>query len=130
MDGFLTVCLMIWTRLGLRIGPISAIGLSLARTGKLLLMGIWKAIILPSFTLKPFTRVRRQMSPIMRPLVRICALAFPVDILEKLGDIPQEKWGEMENHGYDFVRILFPNISGVYRARTHPSGAAFPRTDT
>ena len=33
------------------------------------------------------------------------------DIKEKLDAIPKEKWGEMENTGYDFVRILFPNVS-------------------
>ena len=32
-------------------------------------------------------------------------------IKEKLGAEPKEKWGEMENNGYDFVRILFPNVS-------------------
>lgn len=39
-------------------------------------------------------------------------IGFPqTDILEKLDAEPKEKWGEMENNGYDFVRILFPNIS-------------------
>lgn len=31
--------------------------------------------------------------------------------IKKLRDVPKEKWGEMENDGYDFVRTLFPNIS-------------------
>ncbi|MFT6723880.1 MAG: phenylpropionate dioxygenase-like ring-hydroxylating dioxygenase large terminal subunit [Arenicella sp.] len=39
-------------------------------------------------------------------------IAFPqVDIIEKLADIPRQQWGEMENTGFDFVRILFPNVS-------------------
>ena len=39
-------------------------------------------------------------------------IGFPqIDILEKLDGIPKEKWGVSENHGFDFVRVLFPNIS-------------------
>jgi len=30
------------------------------------------------------------------------------DIKSILGNAPKEKWGEMENTGFDFVRILFP----------------------
>lgn len=33
------------------------------------------------------------------------------DIAQKLGAAPRENWGAMENDGYDFVRILFPNVS-------------------
>ena len=33
------------------------------------------------------------------------------DIKDKFDAAPQEKWGQMENNGFDFVRILFPNIS-------------------
>ena len=32
-------------------------------------------------------------------------------IEEKLGGAPKEEWGDMESNGYDFVRILFPNVS-------------------
>ena len=32
-------------------------------------------------------------------------------IAEKLGRIPREEWGRHENDGFDFVRILFPNVS-------------------
>ena len=32
-------------------------------------------------------------------------------IAEKLGAIPREDWGGHENNGFDFVRILFPNVS-------------------
>ncbi len=39
-------------------------------------------------------------------------IGFPqTDIGEKLGPIPRADWGQRENHGYDFVRILFPNVS-------------------
>lgn len=33
------------------------------------------------------------------------------EIKEKLGAQPKESWGKMENNGFDFVRILFPNVS-------------------
>lgn len=32
-------------------------------------------------------------------------------IEEKLGSAPKEEWGGMESNGFDFVRILFPNVS-------------------
>lgn len=39
-------------------------------------------------------------------------IGFPqVGIEEQLGNAPREQWGEMENRGYDMVRILFPNVS-------------------
>lgn len=33
------------------------------------------------------------------------------EIVDKLEAEPREKWGEMENTGFDFVRIIFPNVS-------------------
>lgn len=30
---------------------------------------------------------------------------------EALQDVPREEWGTQENNGFDFVRILFPNVS-------------------
>jgi phenylpropionate dioxygenase-like ring-hydroxylating dioxygenase large terminal subunit len=33
------------------------------------------------------------------------------DIVEQLDAAPRDTWGTMENSGYDFVRILFPNLS-------------------
>ena len=39
-------------------------------------------------------------------------IGFPQTGLKDAFDAaPKEKWGEMENNGYDFVRILFPNLS-------------------
>jgi phenylpropionate dioxygenase-like ring-hydroxylating dioxygenase large terminal subunit len=32
-------------------------------------------------------------------------------IAEKLAAVPRASWGEQENNGFDFVRILFPNVS-------------------
>lgn len=36
---------------------------------------------------------------------------YAQNTIGKLRDVPPEKWGGMENDGYDFVRTLFPNIS-------------------
>jgi phenylpropionate dioxygenase-like ring-hydroxylating dioxygenase large terminal subunit len=39
-------------------------------------------------------------------------IGFPqTQIGEKLAEVPRAQWGERENHGYDFVRILFPSVS-------------------
>lgn len=39
-------------------------------------------------------------------------VGFPqVGIKESLGAMPRDTWGENENHGYDFVRTIFPNVS-------------------
>lgn len=38
-------------------------------------------------------------------------IGFPQRAIVKLRDVPRETWGEMENDGYDFVRIFFPNVS-------------------
>ncbi|MDT0575985.1 SRPBCC family protein [Croceicoccus sp. F390] len=39
-------------------------------------------------------------------------IGFPQhEISNLLKDHPREEWGTRENHGYDFVRILFPNVS-------------------
>ncbi|RVU05741.1 (2Fe-2S)-binding protein [Novosphingobium umbonatum] len=38
-------------------------------------------------------------------------LGFPQHSIGQLRDIPREEWGQRENHGYDFVRMLFPNFS-------------------
>ncbi|MEZ5743002.1 MAG: SRPBCC family protein [Sphingomonadaceae bacterium] len=32
-------------------------------------------------------------------------------IKEALSEVPREDWGNQENNGYDYVRILFPNIA-------------------
>jgi len=38
-------------------------------------------------------------------------IGFAQTDITQLRETPREKWGEMENQGFDFVRILFPNIS-------------------
>jgi len=38
-------------------------------------------------------------------------LGFPQHAITRLHDLPREEWGRQENHGYDFIRMLFPNFS-------------------
>ena len=39
-------------------------------------------------------------------------IGFPqVNISKHLNPVPPEKWGDMEHKGFDFIRILFPNVS-------------------
>ncbi|MFN3554208.1 MAG: aromatic ring-hydroxylating oxygenase subunit alpha, partial [Novosphingobium meiothermophilum] len=39
-------------------------------------------------------------------------IGFPQHrIAEALKDVPRDQWGTQENNGFDFVRIMFPNVS-------------------
>ena len=38
-------------------------------------------------------------------------IGFPQVGIRRLKEIPREEWGSQENKGYDFVRVLFPNLS-------------------
>lgn len=38
-------------------------------------------------------------------------IGFPQIGIAALRDTPRDAWGTMENRGFDFVRILFPNVS-------------------
>jgi hypothetical protein len=38
-------------------------------------------------------------------------IAFPQVGVRKLREIPRDAWGHQENKAYDFVRVLFPNLS-------------------
>ncbi len=47
-------------------------------------------------------------------------------IAEKLAAVPRERWGEQENHGFDFVRILFPNVSAFFAPEITQISQLFP----
>jgi len=47
-------------------------------------------------------------------------------IAEKLGTVPRERWGERENNGFDFVRILFPNTSAFLAPEITQISQLFP----
>lgn len=38
-------------------------------------------------------------------------IAFPQHCITQLRELPREDWGKQENRGYDFIRLLFPNLS-------------------
>jgi phenylpropionate dioxygenase-like ring-hydroxylating dioxygenase large terminal subunit len=54
-------------------------------------------------------------------------IGFPHHAIgENLKDIPREKWGEQENNGFDFVRILFPNVSAFVAPEITQIAQLFP----
>ena len=55
---------------------------------------------------RTFTNITHYES--MGPHIRI---GFPQLQIADLRKSPREQWGRMENTGFDFVRILFPNVS-------------------
>jgi len=57
------------------------------------------------------------------PNIRI---GFPQRSITKLRDVPREKWGEMENDGFDFVRIFFPNVSAFLAPEITQIAQLFP----
>ena len=64
-------------------------------------------------TLHPRTIAPRTYSNITHyeafgPHLRI---GFPQVGIDKLREVPRNQWGHRENAGFDFVRILFPNVS-------------------
>lgn len=60
-------------------------------------------------TIAPRTPSNRMHYEGFGPNIRV---GFPQHrIAEALGAIPREEWGHQENNGFDFVRILFPNIA-------------------
>lgn len=54
-------------------------------------------------------------------------IGFPQHrIAEALKDVPREKWGEQENNGFDFVRIMFPNVSAFVAPEITQVAQLFP----
>lgn len=57
------------------------------------------------------------------PHIRI---GFPQVSIAQLRDVPREQWGTQENHGFDFVRILFPNVSAFLAPEIAQIAQLFP----
>lgn len=53
-------------------------------------------------------------------------IGFPHHAIGKLRDIPREEWGHQENNGFDFVRILFPNVSAYLAPELAQIAQLFP----
>jgi phenylpropionate dioxygenase-like ring-hydroxylating dioxygenase large terminal subunit len=53
-------------------------------------------------------------------------IGFPHHAITKLREIPRESWGDQENNGFDFVRILFPNVSAFLAPEITQIAQLFP----
>jgi phenylpropionate dioxygenase-like ring-hydroxylating dioxygenase large terminal subunit len=53
-------------------------------------------------------------------------IGFPQVSIAKLRDVPRENWKVEENRGFDFVRILFPNISAFLAPELAQIAQLFP----
>jgi phenylpropionate dioxygenase-like ring-hydroxylating dioxygenase large terminal subunit len=53
-------------------------------------------------------------------------IGFPQMGIAKLRDVPREQWGKLENTGFDFVRILFPNVSAFLAPEIAQIAQLFP----
>lgn len=78
--------------------------------------------------LHPETIAPRTPSNVMHyeafgPNIRI---GFPHHAITKLHDVPREQWGDMENDGFDFVRIFFPNVSAFIAPEITQIAQLFP----
>lgn len=53
-------------------------------------------------------------------------IGFPQKDIAKLRDLPRDQWGHSENFGFDFVRILFPNVSAFLAPELAQIAQLFP----
>ncbi len=53
-------------------------------------------------------------------------IGFPQVGIRKLRDVPREEWSQRENDGFDFVRILFPNVSAFLAPEIAQIAQLFP----
>ena len=53
-------------------------------------------------------------------------IGFPHRTIAKLRDVPRAEWGNQENNGFDFVRILFPNVSAFLAPEITQIAQLFP----
>jgi phenylpropionate dioxygenase-like ring-hydroxylating dioxygenase large terminal subunit len=53
-------------------------------------------------------------------------IGFPQVGIGKLRELPREAWGTQENNGFDFVRILFPNVSAFLAPEIAQIAQLFP----
>lgn len=79
-------------------------------------------------TLHPTTIATRTYSNITHyeafgPHLRI---GFPQMSINTLREVPREQWGHRENSGFDFVRILFPNVSAFLAPELAQIAQLFP----
>ncbi|NBC38098.1 Rieske 2Fe-2S domain-containing protein [Novosphingobium sp. FSY-8] len=108
-----------WTYLGSRV--IEGANWKIAFDGYL--EGYHFASLHPD-TIQPRTPSNRTFYEGFGPSIRI---GFPQHrIGEVLKNLPREEWGDQENNGYDFVRILFPNVSAFLAPEITQVAQLFP----
>jgi phenylpropionate dioxygenase-like ring-hydroxylating dioxygenase large terminal subunit len=53
-------------------------------------------------------------------------IGFPHRAIGEIRKVPREDWGTQENNGFDFVRILFPNVSAFLAPELAQIAQLFP----
>jgi len=119
LDDFEALGLANWTFLGTRV--IEGANWKIAFDGYL--EGYHFAVLHPE-TIHPRTPSNRMHYEAFGPHLRI---GFPHrTISADLRPIPREQWGTRENHGFDFVRILFPNVAAFIAPEITQIAMLFP----
>ncbi|WP_394999719.1 aromatic ring-hydroxylating dioxygenase subunit alpha [Sphingomonas sp.] len=119
LDDFEALGLADWTFLGSR--EIHGANWKIAFDGYL--EGYHFAVLHPD-TIHPRTASNRMHYEAFGPHLRI---GFPSrTISDQLRALPRASWGEQENKGFDFVRILFPNVSAFIAPEITQIAQLFP----
>lgn len=119
LDDFEALGLADWTFLGTRV--IEGANWKIAFDGYL--EGYHFGVLHPE-TIHPRTPANRMHYEAFGPNLRI---GFPQrSIAEALRPLPREQWGTQENNGFDFVRILFPNVSAFIAPEITQIAQLFP----
>lgn len=118
LDDFEAVGLKDWTYLGQR--EIIGANWKIAFDGYL--EGYHFASLHPQ-TIHPRTPSNVTHYESFGPHLRI---GFPQISIGKLRDVPREEWRSQENQGFDFVRILFPNVSAFLAPEITQIAQLFP----
>jgi phenylpropionate dioxygenase-like ring-hydroxylating dioxygenase large terminal subunit len=118
LQDFEAVGLKDWTFLGTRV--IEGANWKIAFDGYL--EGYHFASLHPE-TIAPRTPSNKMHYEAFGPNIRI---GFPHRDIAKLRDVPREDWGNQENNGFDFVRILFPNVSAFLAPEITQIAQLFP----
>jgi hypothetical protein len=86
-----------------------------------------KAITSHRCTPKPSSRARHRIACTTKVSARTIRIGFPHHrIAEALKDVPRDDWGTQENNGFDFVRIMFPNVSAFIAPEITQVAQLFP----
>jgi phenylpropionate dioxygenase-like ring-hydroxylating dioxygenase large terminal subunit len=118
LDDFEAADLKNWSYLGSRV--IEGANWKIAFDGYL--EGYHFAALHPT-TIHPRTPANVTHYESYGPHIRI---GFPQVSIAKLRDVPREQWGKQENNGFDFVRILFPNVSAFLAPEIAQIAQLFP----